>query len=181
MNEFFDWGKAVIIRFGEFEITLSQVLVLTLGIVVVAGISILLTRIIKKHAVFSGLSERLRKLIARGVNYFVWIVGLIALLRIENVDTKGFFEYVIISGDVITFTVQKLFILIVLFFFIRLVVLVVDYAMNRKIQKDNLDYGKAKSLLQITKYFIGLWVFFLPLEPLVCVLLFSLLPFRPYW
>ncbi len=156
MDAIFEYGNQVLFRLGDFKVTISQLLVLTVGVIIISLISIMLNRFIKRNSIFSGLSQRLRILIARGTNYLVWVLGIFILLQIENVNTKAFFEYSIFSGDVVNFTVQKLFVLVVLLFVIRLIVLVVDYSMNRKIEKDRLDFGKAKSVLQITKYFI--WI-----------------------
>jgi small-conductance mechanosensitive channel len=155
-NIFAFFGDARFITMGEFSVTITQAIILLAGIIAISVMNWLVVRFIKRHRLFHNFSDKLRKLIARAASYIVWIVGLIILLRAENVNTKDFFNYEIYSGDVVTFTVQKLFGLFVIFFVIRIVVLVVDFFMNRKIIRDNLDYGKGKSVLQITKYFI--WI-----------------------
>lgn len=66
------------------------------------------------------------------------------------------FSYVIFDGDKVNITIQKIFLLIVIIFIIRLAVLFLDFLMNRKIERDHLDVGKGQSLLQIMTYLV--WI-----------------------
>ena len=156
MDRIIEFGKEILISYKGFSMTLSQTVVLVIGLFCIVLLNAFVRRFIKRSRLFLTVSDRLKKLIIRGVSYFIWIAGLIILLRIENVNTKNFFNFIIFSGEKVTITVQKVFVLIVVFFIIQLVVLLVDYLMNRKIERDNLDYGKGRSILQITKYFI--WI-----------------------
>lgn len=156
MERIFEFGNKILISYKSFSITITQTIILLFGLVLIIVLNAIVKRFIKRNKLFEAIGDRLKRLISRGVSYFIWIIGLITLLRIENVNTLKFFKYVLLPGEKVDITVQKIFILIVVFFIVQLIVLLVDYLMNRKIERDNLDFGKGKSVLQITKYFI--WI-----------------------
>lgn len=156
MERIFQFGNSVLISYKSFSITITQTIILLVGLLLIVVLNTIVKRFIKRNKLFDTIGDRLKRLISRGVSYFIWIIGIVILLRFENVDTQRFFSYVLLPGEKVTITVQKIFILFVIFFIIQLVVLLVDYLMNRKIESDHLDFGKSKSVLQITKYFI--WI-----------------------
>lgn len=147
-------GQLVLFHVGELSITLSQVLILIVGVFVIFLISRTLKRIIKKSQRINKHGDAFQVILIRASNYIVWVVGLAILLRLEHVKTKTFFNYELFATDKVSITIQKVLILIVVIFLVRFVVLLVDYLMNRKIERDHLDYGKSRSILQILKYSI---------------------------
>lgn len=156
MESIFEFGNRALISYKGFSISIIQTLILLVGLLLIILFNSVVKRFIKRNKLFNDIGDRLKRLISRGISYFIWIIGLVILLRIEDVNTKGFFAYVLLPGEKMNITVQTVFSLIVLFFIIQLIVLLVDYLMNRKFEKDNLDIGKGKSVLQIIKYFI--WI-----------------------
>lgn len=156
MEQLIDWGDKILFQYKSISISVNQTIILIVGLLLIIIVNVLVKRFIKRNHLFNSIGDRLKKLISRGLSYFIWTVGLIVLLRLENVNTQSFFAYVLLPGEKVTITVQTIFILVVIFFIIQLVVLLVDYLMNRKIERDHLDFGKGKSVLQITKYVI--WI-----------------------
>jgi len=147
-------GSRVIFNFDDFSLSVSQGIVLLIGVLFIYFLNTIAKRIIGKSIRFRALSERLRMIIKKGVGYFIWIVGLLILFKIERFNTKLFFAYEIFSSDKVSITVQKIFILLVVIFIVRLFILIVEYSLNRKFDRDNIEFGKGKSIIQITKYFI---------------------------
>jgi small-conductance mechanosensitive channel len=156
MDVFGKFGQKILFELGKFELTVSQAFILVLGLIAILIVNVFVNNTIKKSAFYKNMNKRLSKLIVRFVSYFIWIVGIATLLRIESVNIGNFFSYEIISGEKIDITVQKIFLLVVIFFAVRMIVLLVDFLMNRKIERESLDYGKGKSIIQITKYVI--WI-----------------------
>jgi small-conductance mechanosensitive channel len=156
MEKLSELGSIVIIRFGDFELTLSQTIILAVSIIALLLLSTLSTMFLRKSKALASLGDRLKKLIIRSVNYLIWIIGLIVLLKLQDVDTKSFFAYTLFAGDKVNITIQKIFMLVVIIFIVRLIVVVFDFLMNRKIERDHIDYGKGQSLLQIMRYLI--WI-----------------------
>lgn len=149
-------GSLSLLSFGDYNLSMYQTIVFILGLAFIYVINRLAGQLLKKAGFFKELQFRLQRLIKRSLNYFIWIVGLITLMRIENINTQNFFSYELYKSDNLIVTVQEIFVFVVAFFFTRIVVLIFDYAMNRKVERDNLDYGKSRSVIQITKYLI--WI-----------------------
>ena len=156
MKKLLEFGNTNLLTLGGIEISISETLLLIFGLIVIAFLSRLTKQIIKRSKRIDKIGERLKVILYRSASYMIWLFGLIILLRLEKVNTAKFFAYKIFEGDKVTITVQKIIILIVVIVIIRLLVLVIDYLMNRKIERDKLDYGKSKSVLQITKYLV--WI-----------------------
>jgi small-conductance mechanosensitive channel len=156
MERIVEIRELVLLKLGDFTLTLGQILILGLGLVLIFIVNQLGKRIIRRSKRLSTIGDRLKALVIRGYSYFIWIVGIVLLLRLEHVNTQSFFNFELFVGDKVTITVQKVFVFIVIIFIVRIVVLFADYLMNRKIEKDHLDYGKGNSILQILKYFI--WI-----------------------
>lgn len=146
-----------LIQMTDFRLTLGQTVILVLGIIAIGLVNILLQRFMKRNQWYSQMNHRLKRIISRSLSYLIWIIGIIVLLRLENVNTGDFFSYIVFKGEKLILTVQKIFFFVVILFVIRMIVLIVDYLMNQKISRENLDVGKGKSILQITKYLI--WIF----------------------
>ena len=156
MEKLIELGKKTLIGFGDFEISYNQTFILLSSIILLIVLSIVSSHYINKSVFVKSMNEKLRRIIIRSVSYTIWILGLVFILRFQNIDTQGFFSYVIFSGDKVTITIHKLFSLVVIIFIIRLVVLFLSYYLSRKIERDQLDSGKGHSLLQIMKYLI--WI-----------------------
>lgn len=156
MDVFGEFGQKIILELGSFKLTFSQAFILVTGLIAIILVNVFAGNLVKRSAFYKNINKRLSKLILRSLSYIIWIVGITALLRIESVNVGNFFSYEIFSGEKISITVQKIFLLIVIFFAIRMIVLLVDFFMNRKIERESLDYGKGKSIIQITKYVI--WI-----------------------
>ncbi|MDA3880461.1 MAG: mechanosensitive ion channel [Prolixibacteraceae bacterium] len=156
MDLFGDIGQKALIELGNFKLNVSQAFILFTGVLAIIMINIFAGRVIKKSNFYKNTNSRLSKLVARTISYIIWIVGVLTLLKIESVNVDNFFSYEIFSGDKVTITVQKIFMLLIILFAVRIIVLFVDFLMNRKIERESLDYGKGKSIIQITKYII--WV-----------------------
>lgn len=156
MEKLKQFGQQILIRFGDFQLTYSQTFVLLISIVVLILLSTFSSYYLRRRKILDPFGPKLKKLIVRSVNYFIWIFGLIFILRFQNFDTQSFFSYVIYPGDKLTITIQKIFLFVVIVFIIRLIVLFIDFLMNRKIERDQLDAGKGHSLLQIITYLV--WI-----------------------
>jgi small-conductance mechanosensitive channel len=161
MELFGDFGQKILIELGAFKMTIAQSLFLLTGLIAIIFVNIFVTHSMKHASTFKSMNAKLSKLIIRTSSYLIWIFGLIALLRVGNVKTGDFFEHEIFSTDKLTLTVQKVFFIILIFFAIRIVALLVDFLMNRKIKRNNLEIGKGKSIIQITKYLIWMTGLFL--------------------
>lgn len=149
------WQAKIIVISGT-TVSVSQVIILILVLLLVISLSRFSKFVIFKSKFFKQLGEKFKQIVARALSYLIWLSGFILILKLEKVDTKGFFEKEIFKISDVSITVQKVVALIVVIFIVRLIVLIIDYAMNRRIERDNLDLGKGKSILQITKYFI--WI-----------------------
>jgi small-conductance mechanosensitive channel len=156
MNELIEFWNKKLISLGDFNLTVKQTIILAVGLVVILVAHVVVTRIFKRNKTLQSLSPKLSRLILRMIVYFIWIVGIVLLLRLENVNTNNFFSYIIFKGDKISITVMKIFIIAVIIFLIRLVLLVVEYMISRKVAKQELEVGKGHSILQITRYLI--WI-----------------------
>jgi small-conductance mechanosensitive channel len=154
MDLFGDFGQKILFEFGSFKLTIAQSFFLFAGLMAIIIVNLFVTRSMKRATVFKTMNAKLSKLIIRTSSYLIWIFGLVSLLRVGSVNTGSFFEYEIFSTDKLTLTVQKIFFIILIFFAIRIIALLVDFLMNRKIKRNNLEIGKGKSIIQITKYFI---------------------------
>lgn len=154
MDLFGDSGQKILIEFGNFKLDVSQAFLMSIGVLVIVLFNVFVNRLIKKSKFHQTANSRLSKLIVRTISYAIWLVGVVTLLKLLSVNVGNFFSYHIISGDKINITVQKIFLLIIVVFILRIIVLLVDFLMNRKIERESLDYGKAKSIIQITKYII---------------------------
>ncbi|MFA9388663.1 MAG: mechanosensitive ion channel family protein [Prolixibacteraceae bacterium] len=154
MNGLIELGNRSLFSLGNLDISVLQTVILVIWLVLILMLDILNRRFIRKGKLLIRFGERFKNLISKSISYVIWLVGLAILLRLENINTHAFFSYALFTGDKIVITVKKVFLLIVIIFLIRLIVLLVDFLISRKIERDNLDYGKAKSVLQIIKYFI---------------------------
>lgn len=161
MELFGDFGQKILFELGAFKMTIAQSFFLLTGFFAIIIVNIFVTRSMKHAGVFKSMNAKLSKLIIRTSSYLIWIFGLIVLLRVGNVKTGDFFEYQIFATDKLVLTVQKVFFIVLIFFAIRIVALLVDFLMNRKIKRNNLDIGKGKSIIQITKYLIWMTGLFL--------------------
>ncbi|HKK80757.1 MAG TPA: mechanosensitive ion channel domain-containing protein [Prolixibacteraceae bacterium] len=163
MELFGDFGQKVLLELGNFKLTISQSFFLFTGFLAIIVVNVFVKQSLKHAAFFKSMNVKLSKLILRTTNYLIWIFGLVLLLRVGNVKTNNFFEYEIFSTDKLTLSVQKVFFILLIFFAIRIIALLVDFLMNRKIKRNNLEIGKGKSIIQITKYLIwmaGLFIAF---------------------
>jgi small-conductance mechanosensitive channel len=154
MKIFGDFGQRVLFEFGNFELTIAQSFVIIFSLIFIVVVNIVATQSMRRSKVFQSMNAKLSKLIIRTISYLIWIFGLVTLLQLENINAGNFFAYEIFSTDKLTLTVQKIFFIILIFFAIRIIALLVDFLMNRKIKRNNLEIGKGKSIIQITKYFI---------------------------
>lgn len=156
MRNFEQFINYILIDLNGYKITILNAIILTLGIIGIFILNRIIKRTLNRNKLFNNVSDRLKKLISRLITSFVWIAGILLILRLEHINTKTFFAEILYSGDNVTITVQKIVVFFVVIILVRIIVLVIDFLMNRKIEKDNLDYGKGKSVLQIAKYFI--WI-----------------------
>ena len=156
MQHLNEYIKYVLFDINGSEITVLNVLIFIIGIILIYLFNRIIKRTLNKNKLFNNVGDRLKKLVSRLITSFVWIIGMLLILRLEHINTKKFFAEVLYRGDNVVITVQKIVVFIVVVIIVRIIVLTVDYLMNRKIEKDNLDYGKGNSVLQIAKYFI--WI-----------------------
>ena len=156
MNRILEFGNRDFMVVGDFRISIFQSLIFIIGLVFILFLEFLNRKYVRKGKWLEHLDERLRILIAQGLSYLIWVIGLVVILRLEDINTKQFFAEELFSVSDVAITVQKVFIFIVIVFMVRLMVLIIDFFIGRKIQKDQLDYGKTKSVQQIVKYFI--WI-----------------------
>lgn len=156
MSKLLEIGNKDFIAIGDFHFSVFQTLILIIGLAVIFFLEFLNRKYVRKGKWLQHLDLRLRNLIAQGISYLIWVIGLIVILRLEDVNTKQFFAEVIFSVSDVAITVQKIFIFIVIIFVVRLLVLIIDFFIGRKIQTNKLDYGKTKSVQQIVKYFV--WI-----------------------
>ena len=156
MNRILEFGNKDLIVIDHFRVSIFQTLILIIGLLVIFFLEFFNHKYVKKGKWLENLDSRLRNLISQGLSYLIWVIGLVAILRLEDVNTKLFFKEEIFSISDVAITVQKVFIFIVIVFIVRLIVLIIDFFIGRKVQNNNLDYGKTKSVQQIVKYFI--WI-----------------------
>lgn len=91
MENLKDLGRKTLIHFGDFELTLAQTIILLTAVFLLLFFSSISTYFLRKSKLLSSFGTRLKKLLVRSVNYFIWIFGLIYILRFQNVDTQSFF------------------------------------------------------------------------------------------
>lgn len=156
MNRISEIGNSDLIAIGDFHISVFQTLIFIIGLIFILFLEFLNRRYVRKGRWLEHLEDRLRILIAQGLSYLIWVIGLVTILRLEDINTKQFFAKELFSVSDVPITVQKVFIFIVIVFIVRLVVLIIDFFIGRNIQTKKLDYGKTKSVQQIVKYFV--WI-----------------------
>lgn len=156
MDKLIEFGKYTLIRLGDFSLNITQIFVLLVGLSIILFANLIASRILKRSKILKNLSPKLKRLIIRMISYFIWIIGLVILLKLLKIDTNLFFSYVIFKGDKISITVMKVFIIVVIFFLIRIAILTAEYLVSRRVLKNELDEGKGHSIMQIAKYLI--WI-----------------------
>lgn len=156
MGNLAEIGSTNLISLGTVHITVMQTFVLLINVLIIVFLEFLNRKFILKGKWLSKHGAQFKKLISRSTSYLIWVIGLLVLIRLESLNAKTFFAYQLFVGDEVVITVQKVFIVLVVIFVVRLFVMTIDFLVSRKIEKDNLDIGKGKSVLQIIKYFI--WI-----------------------
>ena len=154
MEQLLSIFKISVYHNSGYELTLGHLMILVIGILAILIVNFILSSFIKRSKLIVGLGDKFKKIVQRIIRYIIWILGIILLLKLINLDTKRFFAFELYKGDELTITVQKIFIIFFIILFIRMVVLVVDFIMNRRVEQNNLDIGKSNSIIKIVKYLI---------------------------
>ncbi|HPR33841.1 MAG TPA: mechanosensitive ion channel [Prolixibacteraceae bacterium] len=157
MELLIEFGKKTLLELGAFRLSVAQACIFLLGLILLFFLQSLIFRIWKKNEALKQLSPKLHRFLRRLTSYLLWLIGLIILLRLVKVDTQVFFSFALLKSEKFTLTVMTLFVLLVIFLFIRIMILFVEYLISRKIVKNELDEGKGHSMMQIARYLI--WIF----------------------
>ena len=99
MEELLSIFKISIYHSSGYELTLGHLIILVIGILTNLIVSTILSSIIKRSKLILGLGNKFKKIVQRIIRYIVWIVGIVLILKLINLDTQSFFAFVLYKGE----------------------------------------------------------------------------------
>lgn len=156
MEQLLDFLNQPIITFRTFTISserlLLAALVILIGIVGFQLIKKLIRGASKKH--FFTKKKSISTI--RFTRLLFILTTVIFFLKAMGFDTAKVIAYPLIRTEGVNFSLYHFLILYVIIFGTRLLIYILEFLLNERFDKQNVESGKGQSIFQIVKYFV--WV-----------------------
>ena len=114
----------------------------------------LLVRVVKHYEKKTHIPGRFSRFIRQGIRVLVWLVAFILILEVLHIDYHTVLRFSLYSTDKFTVRVYNFFIIFVIVYFTKILILLLEHLMDLRIARRKLDRGREKSFMQILKYVI---------------------------
>ncbi len=146
----------VLFHISNEQISLLELILVLVALCSAVLINLVAVRLISRYGKRKNLPDRFTRFVRQGLRVLIWFVAFILVLEILKIDYRAILQRPLYSTDKFTVKVYSLFIIFVIIYITRIVVFVVEYLMDLRIERRKMDRGRGKSFMQIVKYLI--WV-----------------------
>ncbi len=154
MKDFLDF--AIFSRDGH-DFSVLQLLIVIAVFLVALSLYLLIRRLINRKFAGKEISFKFKRFLTGFTAWGIGIVFLLITIQLIGLPVRKMLDFVVFpSGDKLKITIQSLIVAILIFFFIRIILFLIEYLLEERIAKQKIDKGRGKSLMQIVKYLV--WI-----------------------
>lgn len=149
--------SSVLLSWDEHDFSVLHLLIV-FGILLFAIlIHLLLRKIIYREFAKKELSVNFRTFIVSTIGWILSMVAILIAIQIIGIPVSKVLEFVLFSsGEKVKITVTNVFTAILIYFFVRIFLFLIEYFLNKRVIGSKVDKGRGHSLMLIVKYLV--WV-----------------------
>jgi len=154
MKEIFD---TKLFSFDGHNFNVAQLLLVLFIFLVAATIYFFIRSFIHRKFREKDPSNNFQRFLAASIGWFIIILSVIVSAKLIDMPVKSLLHYQIYAnGDKIHITVAHLIAATLIFFFIRIILFLIEYVINKRIIRTRIDKRRGNSLMLIVKYVV--WI-----------------------
>lgn len=139
-------------QYNGMEINLFDAIMIVILVFLGLLVSHLLRRLVASFSHKKHISRSFTRFLRQGARLFVWISVFLLFLEILDLSVPTVMKYVLYGTEKFKLHVYNIFVVLVILYFFRALLFVVEYWFDVRIENKKMDKGRGRSFLQIVKY-----------------------------
>lgn len=154
MNNFFN---RVLLSWDEHDLSVMHLLIVFAIFLAAVSIYLLIRKLIYRKFAKKELSVHFRTFIVGTIGWVIAMIYTLISIQIIGIPVSKVLNFVIFSsGEKVKISVTNVITAILIYFFVRIILFLIEYFLNKKVIGSKVDKGRGHSLMLIVKYLV--WV-----------------------